>query len=388
MLAIDLHLERGSELYKSGRMVPAIVKALEGRDRIAAILEELTGKKAEADWSPFNPLCPSCGKISAAKVTGWSAAGGTVEYACGCGSSGSVPMKGGGKLTWRVDWPARWWVLGVNVEPFGKDHASKGGSYDTGVRIAREVFGKEPPFPVPYEWIGLKGMGDMSSSKGNVVSTADALEVVPPDVLRYMVLKVRPMRAITFDPGLPLLTLIDEFDDAGAKNRDDRAIALSRASSLKPVGVPFKHIVVVLQIANFDVPRAIEILREGGYTAFDEGALRARFEYAKRWLDRFAPEEIRFSVPPELPAEATALEPEQRAFLKALASRLAAGMTGEQIHALVYELAKEIEGVPPARLFEAIYLALAGKRKGPRAGAFLAFIGIDFVKRRFLQAAG
>src|SRR5207247_1014416 len=205
------------------------------------------------------------------------------DFACACGEKGTVPMKGGGKLTWRVDWPARWWVLGVTVEPFGKDHASRGGSYDTGVRIAREVFGAEPPFPIPYEWIGLKGKGDMSSSKGNVISVADALEVVPPDALRYLIVRSRPMKAITFDPGLPLLTLFDEFDDAASKTRDARAIALSRASGWRPVGVPFKHLVVVVQIACFDRARVLEILRANGYEDLDPGAHDARIAYAKRW---------------------------------------------------------------------------------------------------------
>lgn len=386
-LAIELHLERGSEMYKSGRMNRAVVRALEERDRIAAILHELTGRETAPDWSPFNPLCPACGRIAAAKVVGFSAADETVAYECACGSSGSIPMKGGGKLTWRVDWPARWWVLGVTIEPFGKDHASRGGSYDSGVRIAREVFRSEPPLPIPYEWIGLKGMGDMSSSKGNVVSVADALEVVPPDVLRYMVLRTKPMKAITFDPGLPLLTLIDEYDDAKAKNRDDRSITLSRASGWKAVGVPFKHLVLVLQIAGFDVARAFEILKQGGYEDLDREAVASRFAYATRWLERFAPEDVKFALARELPAQARALEANQREFLRRLASRLTSGASGEEVHALVYDLAKEFPDSPPAKLFEAIYLALVGRARGPRAGSFIAFVGVDFVKKRFVEAA-
>ena len=387
-LAIDLHLEKGSEIYKSGRMNRAIIGALEKRDRISEILHEHTGKRTEDDWSPFNPLCPACGRITAAKVTGFSAKDETVGYACECGSAGTAPMKGGGKLTWRVDWPARWWVLGVTVEPFGKDHASRGGSYDTGVAIVREVFGAEPPYPVPYEWIGLKGRGDMSSSKGNVISVADALEIVPPDVLRYMVVRTRPMKAITFDPGLPVLTLVDEFDDAGAKNRDPRSVALSRASSLKPVGVPFKHLVVVLQIACFDRARAEEILRSSGYGAFDAEALVERMAYAKTWLDTYAPEEVKLSLAPELPPQAAALDAAQRSFLERLADRLSPGMTGEDVHALVYELAKEFPETTPAHLFEAVYLALIGKTRGPRAGAFISFVGVEFSVRRFREAAG
>ncbi len=159
-------------------------------------------------------------------------------------------MAGGGKLTWRVDWPARWKIFGVTVEPFGKDHASKGGSYDTGVRIAREVYGIEPPYPVPYEWLSLAGKGDMSSSKGNVLSIHAMLEVVPPEVLRYLILRVPPQRSIKMDPGLPLLQLIDEYDDVEAKNRDSRALELSAISGIKPVGVPFRHMVTVVQAAQ------------------------------------------------------------------------------------------------------------------------------------------
>src|SRR5438046_9054121 len=86
-------------------------------------------------------------------------------------------------------------------------------SYDTGKRIVREVFGGEPPYPVPFEWIALKGQGDMSSSKGNLVSIVNLTQTIPPEVVRYMVFRVKPMRSITFDPGLPLLNLVDEYDD-------------------------------------------------------------------------------------------------------------------------------------------------------------------------------
>src|SRR2546430_11310060 len=41
--------------------------------------------------------------------------------------------------------------LGIAAEPFGRDHATKGGSYDTGAAIVREVFGAEPPIPTPYK---------------------------------------------------------------------------------------------------------------------------------------------------------------------------------------------------------------------------------------------
>ena len=84
----------------------------------------------------------------------------------------------------------------MTVEPFGKDHASRGGSYDTGKRIMREAFGGEPPYPIPYEWIALQGQGDMSSSKGNLVSMFNLTQTLPPEVVRYMIFRVKPTRHI------------------------------------------------------------------------------------------------------------------------------------------------------------------------------------------------
>ena len=387
-LHVDVEIERADQMYKAGRMTPYIARSLENRDRLAAILRDLTAKRVEEDWSPFNPLCPRCFRITAARVSGFSSRAETVDFACDCGARGTVPMAGGGKLTWRIDWPARWMVLGVTVEPFGKDHSTRGGSYDTGVRIVREVFEGEPPFPIPYEWIRLKGRGDMSSSKGNVLSIAQALAVVPPEVLRYMVLRERPQRTLVFDPGLPLLQLADEVDDATASGRDERSLELSRAAGFQPVGVPFKHLVVVAQAAAFDLDKVLSVLGRTGYPGLSSAAVARRMEYARRWLDTFAPEDLRFEVRESLPPEAAVLSSDQRRFLARLAVELREGMEGDAVHALIYRLATEYAGTSPAELFKAIYLALLGTSRGPRAGWFISVLGIRSCAARFREASG
>ncbi len=386
-LRIEVQVHRGDGMYKSGTMTPAIVAALKGRDAIAAILHEMTGKQIEPEWSPFDPLCPACGRITDTEVRGFSERDKTVDYRCGCGSKGTVPMAGGGKLTWRVDWPARWKVLGVTIEPFGKDHATAGGSYDTGRRIVREVFNYEPPFPITYEWISLKGQGDMSSSKGNVISIDRMLKVVPPEVLRYLIVRTPPQRTIAFDPGLPLLSLVDEYDDVEAAGRDLRALALCRASDYKPVGVPFKHLVNVVQMANFDFNQVKEILKRGGYPVEHEEALRDRSDYARRWLEEFAPPDMKFTLKPSLPPEVSGLTGLQRQFLAAAADRLRRGMNAEEIHQSVYALAGEMAPLKPAEAFQAIYLALLGTFRGPRVGWFLAFLDHEFVVNRLREAS-
>ena len=187
-LKIDAHVVRASELYRDGVLKKQIIQALNARDEIAEILTRVTGKEIGEDWSPFNPHCRLCGNMKTTKLVKWHPETEEITYYCShCDKERTVPVVGNGKLTWRADWPARWAALGVDVEPFGKDHGGKGGSYDTGKEIVRKIYGGVEPFPIIYEWIRLKGLGDMSSSKGNVVSVDEVLEVVPPDVLRYFI---------------------------------------------------------------------------------------------------------------------------------------------------------------------------------------------------------
>ena len=129
------------------------------------------------------------------------------------------------------------------------------------------------------------------------------------------------------------------------------------------------------------------VLARTGYEGLDRAAIAARLGYARRWLDRHAPDEIRFEVTPEMPASVAELRPAQRDFLRRLAEGLIDGMTGEQVHLLVYDLAKSFPDEKPAQLFQAIYVALLGKPKGPRAGTFIAALGPSYCAARFSEAA-
>ena len=385
-LGVEVELMLAHEMYRQGVYTDAIFTALERRDDLAGILHTVTGKAIEPDWSPVNPKCGACGRITDARVLAWKREDASVDYACACGHKGSAnAAAGGAKLTWRVDWPARWKILGVTVEPFGKDHASRGGSYDSGRVIARALFGYEAPLPVVYEWISLKGQGDMSSSKGNVISVADMVDAVPPDALRYMVFRAQPKKALVFDPGLPMLNLIDELDDPESKARDLRASELALVTGMGSVGVPFKHLVNIVQIAGPDDTEALAIIRRGGYTRFDEAALLRRLAYARSWLARYAPGDMLFSKCEELPEAARAFSPEIRRALVWFAEHLADGFEPDQIHTLFYE-AKEACAVEVNAIFEAFYLSVIGKKRGPRAGWFVKTLGIDFVRARLLEA--
>ena len=54
---------------------------------------------------------------------------------------------------------------------------------------------------------------------------------------------------------------------------------------------------------------------------------------------------------------------------------------------MIYEVREAAGMESPKQIFQAIYLAILGQPSGPRAGWFLAFLEIAFVKKRFLEAA-
>jgi lysyl-tRNA synthetase class 1 len=145
---------------------------------------------------------------------------------------------------------------------------------------------------------------------------------------------------------------------------------------------------MVAQAARFDEETVVRMLTRSGYEEVEPAAVSRRLRYARRWLERFAPEDVRFEVADRLPAEAAELSEPQRRFLRELAERLAGVDDGQRIHELIYEVAASVEEAQAAELFRAIYLALLGKSRGPRAGMFIATLGTEFCAVRFREAAG
>ncbi len=383
-LGIKPTVYRADELYRQGKYVEAIKKALLNREEIARILTEVSSRELESDWSPFNPICNECGRLSTTKVTGFDVEKETVDYVCKCGSCGTVSMKGGGKLTWRVDWPARWPIFGTTVEPFGKDHATAGGSYDTGKRISREIYDYKPPYPIVYEWIMLKGKGAMHSSTGLAISINEMLEIVPPEVLRYLIIRQKPEKHIEFDPGLALLNLIDEYDRVEG---DKRAYQLSQTEATTHTDIPFRHMVTAVQIADdrgFDY--LLTVLGRTGYDTSDVEAIRQRANNARSWLSKYAPAFVKFKVQETLPPQVKSFTKEEKLALSILADELARGMSGQEIHDNMYKVAAEC-GIDGKKVFEAVYIALLGLKSGPRAGHFLESLDRDFVVKRLKEAS-
>ena len=205
-MEMDIEVLRSHELYEQGVYTGVTREAIEHTDALRGILQDVTNRKMPEHWSPYLPRASS-GKLTGARILDHVPEENKVVYVDEDGWEDAADYSSGeGKLGWRVELAARWKALGVTFEPFGKDHTSRGGSTDTADRMSREVFHCQVPGRYEYEWIGLKGRGDMSSSRGIVLLPKDLLEIMPPDAVRRIILG-RASRALWMStarrPGSP-----------------------------------------------------------------------------------------------------------------------------------------------------------------------------------------
>ncbi|RZN34980.1 MAG: lysine--tRNA ligase [Methanophagales archaeon ANME-1-THS] len=391
ILGIKMEIFRADELYKSGMYVAMIKDALAKKDELARIIADVSGRALPGDWSPFNPLCKVCGRINAAVVKGYDLAEEEVYYECTCGNKGVASFRGGGKLAWRIDWAARWKIFGVTIEPFGKDHASPGGSFDTGTQISTHIFNYPAPYPIPFEHILLKTTAEgaqakitaMSSSRGTNIPVHEILEAVPPEILKYVISRVRPDKHIEFDPSLPLLNLIDEYE------REIVGVGTGIAGK-----IPFRHLITLVQIARGDFLTLLEVIKRSGFELHEQDEeelkeLKKKARYAENWLRTYAPPSVKFELQRELPKEELqGVSEAQKNVLGLLAHYVQGGMTlsAEEWHNKIYEVAAGTN-IEAREIFKGLYTALLGKPSGPRAGWLLASLDPKFLKERFEAAA-
>mgnify|MGYP003704799807 FL=1 len=197
-----------SEIYPTGRLDPYIKLALDRAATVRDLYRRVANVRHPDTWHPISMICEQCGKVGTTIVTRWD--GERVHYECrpdlvkwaaGCGHSGwASPYGGRAKLPWNLEWAAQWSLFGVTIEPCGKDLATAGGSRDRSDAIAREVFEREPPINVPYEFLNVGGR-KMSTSRGKGAAAHAIADTIPPEQLRFLFVRSRPNQVVEFEGG-------------------------------------------------------------------------------------------------------------------------------------------------------------------------------------------
>ncbi|HLC71679.1 MAG TPA: lysine--tRNA ligase [Candidatus Nanoarchaeia archaeon] len=383
-----------AQKYRSGEYNKEIKKALEHNEEIKKCLNEYREEDVDENWLPISLFCEKCHKDTIKELK-WLG-GYSISYTCDCGHKDSFDFntKPIVKLKWRVDWHMRWNYEQVDFEPGGKDHSTVGGSYDTGKKIVKAVWNFDAPTYVMYDFIQVKGgAGKMSSSSGNVITLNDVLEIYEPEIVRWIFAGTRPNKefAISFDTDV--LKLYEDFDKCeriyfGAEQVNEKEAvkqkvayelsAIGKLPKIIPYQAGFRHLTTLLQIYSLDVKKTIAYFKKELKNAHDTKRLKKRVECAKNWLEKYAPEEFKFTIQDTCQVSVT---PEQNKILHRLAEKLLQReWTDVELHEEIYILCKNIN-IPPPEFFKIAYQVLINKERGPRLAAFILAVGKEKVAR-------
>jgi len=407
-LGLPIEYYRLRPLYQEGKFNEVIRIALDNAAAIRKIYLEVSGGGKPDDWYPLSVVCENCGKIGTTQVTKWD--GEKVTYTCkpdmvtwaqGCGHQGTVsPFDGHAKLPWKVEWPAKWHVLGVHIEGAGKDHNAAGGSREIGRRIAEEIFKSPEPFNVPYEFFNLAGK-KMSSSKGLGASSKEVSDMLPPKMLKLLMIRKQPNQPIDFNPeGNTIPNLFDEYDrlaDHYFKRHPEpfagfaRTFQLSQIDARKPPTdlweMRFSVLSFVVQMPHLNLQTEAENLKGGKLTADEQKEVEERAHYVRQWLSNFADASFKFEILKTAPTLELAADQKQAlAALRTALSDAKLPWEGAKIHEAIHAV-KAAEGIEPKRLFQPLYQLFLGRTSGPQIGWFLSTMDRQFVIERTAAVA-
>src|SRR6185436_7288251 len=153
----------------------------------------------------------------------------------------------------------------------------------------------------PYDFINMVGdTKKMSASKGTGLDAVEGASIMPPEVVRYFILRVAPSKRLYFDPVDGVVQLMDEFAAFAAKpDKTDSEQQLwyicTRGSNenRRVSRVPFSHLVASYQASLKDADRTIDVIKRTEHSrAAEEDAeiIREELKFIDGWLNKRAPE--------------------------------------------------------------------------------------------------
>lgn len=433
-----------TEQYTAGTYREQVLFAMKHRGDIDAVLEQYRTKKAPAKkqqgqkpvdeaeleaaegsgaaaeddgsstsgYYPYKPYCGQCEK-DLTTVTAYDDTTTELSYTCSaCGFAETVLLSefNRGKLVWKVDWPMRWAYEGVIFEPSGVDHSSPGSSFQVGGQIVGIFGGKQPIGPM-YAFVGISGMAKMSSSKGGVPTASDALQIMEPQLLRWLYARRRPNQSFKIAFDQEIQRLYDEWDKLAGKVADGSVLPADAAAYSRAVGtaagelprtprpMAYRTLASVADITAGAEDQTLRILSEldpeNPLASLDE--VRPRLDKAETWINTQVPAEERTVVRDEPDTDLLkSLDDQGRESLRLLLEGLEANWSLDGLTHLVYGVPKVQAGFPadatakelPAEIkvaqrtfFALLYHLLVGRDTGPRLPTLLLAVGQDRVRK-------
>ena len=388
---LDMDYKYQAEMYRSGVYKEQVLLAMSKRAEIFDILDSFRTQDAQPGereaYYPAAIYCPDCGKDTT-KIVSYDDETHIAEYVCECGHKGTFDFNTefNCKLAWKVDWAMRWMFEDVDFEPGGKDHASPGGSRETGAVICKKIFNHEPPEFQGYEFIGIKGVaGKMSGSSGLNMTPETLLQFYQPEVILWLYSKSEPTKAFDFCFDDGILRQYFEFDKqynewkAGTANEFVDVVMKNCCNEYTDIKtVPMSLLAQLGSIVDFDVPM-MELVFEKINQPYKFEEFEQRLNLAKNWLEMCAPDQankLRKTRDWDL---YESLDENQKKEIEMLLTYLRDEEYDlDALNAELYAIPKKVFGEDredikklQREFFKTVYQLLIAKEKGPRLYLFL-----------------
>ncbi|MCP8314725.1 MAG: lysine--tRNA ligase [archaeon] len=397
--SIEYKFQSGTEAYKRGLLNQQIAILLEKVDVIGRKISEMLGQKKFEKALPYFPLCDRCNRIYVAEAYEYLRNEGKVRYKCkgaeiggiwieGCGYEGEASVTNGrGKLSWKVEFAARWSALDIRFEAYGKDIAD---SVKVNDWVSDNILNFPHPYHVKYEMFLDKSGKKISKSLGNVFTPQTWLRYGSPQSLLLLMFKrVAGSRNISIDDIPSYMDEYDLLEDVYfGKIKIENPSKLMKLKGLyeyvnllkskeKPsIHVPYKMLVQLASIAPKKNRLEYILNRLYGYKMVKETTkeLIQRVELVSNWADDFKTIEKRKLI----------LKDNEKRAIKELAEFVLEVEDAEKIQEEIFEVARKNDLDPPI-LFKSIYRILIGSDRGPRLGRYIVDIGREEVSRLLLE---
>jgi len=392
------------EEYRRGSFNPYIKKLMAAVEQLVEIQNKYRDTKlSAATWSPWSPICGSCGKIITPRVT--EVRDGKVMYKCsdyafetrtakGCGHEGeNDPLKGDGKLMWKGEWAAQWARWRVSAEGAGKEYHVPGSAFWINAEICERVLRFPAPAPIFYEHLIIGGQ-KMSASVGNVVYPAEWLKRAPAELLRLLFLK-DPMRTRDFSwQALP--QSFDELDDlervyyGKRKLKDERdaynAKRLFEIVSLKKPAKAYAKKIAFSTLAELAKTAPQQKRAEFLVKKVKELGLADKVtpQLKKHIEDRLAFVEAG-ETPPAVQPRKQRLSDSEKELVTKLIGAIERESDAEKLQSAIFGIAKSSGMVLP-EFFKIVYRILFNSDRGPRLGQYILDAGKTEVIKKFEDA--
>lgn len=390
----EYEFRSSKDQYRSGVFNGGLQRILETHDAICDVILPTLGQKRDDDadrsaWSPFMPVCESCGKVYTTRVTAIHPDDGRLSYACAqdfttrgntvasCGHAGDMAVGDGNvKVGWKVDWALRWFVFGVDYEMYGKDLIE---SAELSAKIVR-ILGGEPPVGFFYEMFLDQNGQKISKTKGNGMEIEEWLRYGPLESLAWFIYQ-SPTKAkkLHFDV-IPksvddYLEARDQFATQSAEDQLENPVWFLEQDAVRAgktidyaSRVDYSMLLNLVNVLNTDDREIVwsYLLR------YDPDAGAAR-EMMDDMIDRALRYYQDFIVPTkqyERPDQEMMPSLQQlRTFLESYE-----GDDPEEIQSATYQAGKD-HGVKLGNWFRTMYRLLLGQDRGPRLGTFIHLYG-------------